>query len=72
MDMVIVDYNMPGMNGLELFWKIQGQVQQGALLTANLKPHIREETESIGLTFLNKPISEDTIKPFITGSIWMS
>ena len=68
MDMAILDYNMPGMNGLELWQKIRGQVGQGALLTANIQPHIRAEAESLGATFLNKPVSEDVVKPFITSA----
>ena len=68
-DMAIVDYNMPGMNGLELWQKIKDQVPHGALLTANIQPHIRAEAESLGATFLNKPVSEETVKPFITSSL---
>ncbi len=69
MDMAIVDYNMPGMNGLELWQKIRGQVNQGALLTANIQPHIQAEAESLGVSFLNKPISEEMVKPFIMSSV---
>lgn len=66
-DIAIVDYNMPGMNGLELYQQLQGQISRRALLTANIQPHIREEAEAMGVTFLNKPISEEVIRPFIQG-----
>lgn len=66
-DMAIVDYNMPGMTGLDLFRQLGDMVPKGALLTANIQPHIKEEAESMGITFLNKPISEDVVKPFIMG-----
>ncbi len=69
MDMAILDYNMPGMNGLELWQKIRGQVNQGALLTANIQPHIQAEAESLGVSFLNKPISEEVVRPFIMNSV---
>ncbi len=66
-DMAIVDYNMPGMTGLDLFRRLNDQIPKRALLTANIQPHIREEAESIGVTFLNKPITEESVKPFILG-----
>ena len=68
-DKVIADFNMPGMTGLELLAKLEGQIQQSALLTANIQPHIQAEAESMGVTFLNKPINEQTVKPFITSPL---
>lgn len=66
-DMAIVDYNMPGMTGLDLYRQLSHSIPKRALLTANIQPHIREEAESIGVTFLNKPITEEVVKPFILG-----
>ena len=68
-DIAIVDYNMPGLNGLQLYEKLQScvDIQQRALLTANIQQSIKAQAESQGIIFLNKPISEDVIVPFITG-----
>ncbi len=68
-DIALVDYNMPGMNGLELFNELEGMVTitKRALLTANIQDEIRDKTLAAGIKFLNKPICEDIIAPFING-----
>jgi two-component system chemotaxis response regulator CheY len=64
-DMAIVDFNMPGLNDLELYKQIQDKIPRKALLTANIQPHIREEAEAMGIAFFNKPIDENVIRPFV-------
>lgn len=66
-DVALLDYNMPGMNGLELAEKIQQShpIPKMALLTANIQDHVREHAESLGVCFLNKPIQEDIVVPFL-------
>lgn len=66
-DMAIVDYNMPGMNGLELFEALASRttIARRALLTANIQTAIVERAKQAGVVFLNKPISETVVVPFL-------
>ncbi|PCJ47413.1 MAG: response regulator [Moraxellaceae bacterium] len=66
-DIALLDYNMPGMNGLELAEKIQSThpIPRMALLTANIQDHVKAQAESLGLSFINKPIQEDVVVPFL-------
>jgi len=66
-DIALVDYNMPGMTGLELFCELEGMVTitKRALLTANIQDEIRNKTLNADIEFMNKPISDDVIAPFI-------
>ncbi|MBL4794375.1 MAG: response regulator [Pseudomonadales bacterium] len=66
-DVALLDYNMPGMNGLELAQKIKESynVPKMALLTANIQDNVREQAESLGISFLNKPIQEHVVVPYL-------
>ena len=66
-DMAILDYNMPGINGLDLFEELAKivTIPRRALLTANIQDSVRENAQKIGVEFLNKPISESIIVPFL-------
>ena len=66
-DIALVDYNMPGITGLELFKQLQLtlSITQRALLTANIQDAIRIEAEAFGVIFLNKPINEKIISMFL-------
>ncbi|MEQ8286476.1 response regulator [Thalassospira sp.] len=67
-DYLILDFNMPGMNGLELGKKLRARFPDAviALLTANIQLEIQKKAESLGLEFLAKPPTEDKIRDFIT------
>lgn len=62
-DMCIIDFNMPGMDGLELAQEIKNQRSEAriALLTANVQDSIKERAEAIGVSFFRKPITESVI-----------
>lgn len=66
-DMAIIDYNMPGMTGLELFDELAKitPIPRRALLTANIQDSVRAQAETIGVVFLNKPINEAVVTPFL-------
>ena len=66
-DIALFDYNMPGMTGLELISAVEKliTIPKRALLTANIQDEIKQQADLAGVTFLNKPISEDIISHFL-------
>ena len=68
-DVAILDYNMPGMSGLELADKLQENlnISNTALLTANVQDDIRHLAQEKGITFLNKPITEELVVGYLNG-----
>lgn len=63
----IIDYNMPGMNGLELakiFIK-DHESSRITLLTANIQNSIRDKAAKIGINFKDKPITDEKIRTII-------
>ena len=66
-DFITMDVNMPGMNGFETVEKIR-QVNQRAkivILTANIQESSRVRAESMGLSFVQKPITDASIKQVV-------
>lgn len=55
-----LDYNMPGMNGMELAEHLQKSFPtlKAVLLTANIQEPIRQRALALGLHFVAKPITE--------------
>ncbi len=68
-DIALIDFNMPGMTGLELIVEIEKMIRipRRALLTANIQDEIRQNAEALGVNFLNKPITEDLVSEFLLG-----
>jgi CheY-like chemotaxis protein len=69
-DVMIVDYNMPGCNGLELAERVRGRFADMpiALATANVQDEIVAKARSINVTFVPKPITEDGLRGFLSGA----
>lgn len=62
-DLMIIDYNMPGMDGMTLAEKLK-EIYPSAyisMLTANIQDSIRDRAESLGIGFEKKPITEEKI-----------
>jgi CheY-like chemotaxis protein len=66
-DVVILDYNMPGRDGLELAAELRKihPAMPIALISANHQQEIVSRAESIGMTFLGKPLTEPALKEFL-------
>jgi len=67
-DMMIIDYNMPGMDGLTLAEKLKQRfpLANATLLTANIQSAIENKAKDIGVGFEKKPITEEKIRGIIS------
>ena len=66
-DFVLLDFNMPGRNGLELaadFRKLRPSMPV-ALITANIQQEIVERAKAIGAEFLPKPLTEAALQNYL-------
>lgn len=62
--LAILDYNMPGMDGLTLAEKLREAhlMLPIAILTANVQDALRRRAEDLGCWFLTKPVTADKIR----------
>ena len=62
-DLILLDINMPGMDGLTLVPLLKEKTpnSQIVLLTANVQNSTRNKAIELGVGFVNKPINKDTI-----------
>jgi len=63
-DIIILDYNMPGMDGLALAGILKKKYPdaQLSLLTANVQESIQRKADQLGVSFIAKPITEEKIQ----------
>ena len=69
-DAVILDYNMPGRNGLELAEELRARFpgMPIAVATANLQDEVIARARAAKATFVAKPITEDGLRGFLSGA----
>jgi len=69
-DVVILDYNMPGQNGLELAEELRQRRPDMpiAVATANIQDEIIARARAANAAFVPKPITEETLRPFLLGA----
>ncbi len=62
-----IDYNMPGMNGIDLAILIRERfpVARIALLTANVQASLRRRAADAGIDFIDKPVNQTKINAFL-------
>ncbi|MBF0587921.1 MAG: response regulator [Magnetococcales bacterium] len=68
LDLALVDFNMPGMNGIELAEKLM-EKQPGLsihLVTANIQERMRMRAEGMGVGFIKKPINPQKISEIMS------
>ena len=67
-DFILMDYNMPGIDGLETAKRIKdaGTTATIIMITANIQEPVRRQAEGLGISFLNKPFREDALLAALT------
>ncbi|GAA0783435.1 response regulator transcription factor [Marinobacterium sediminicola] len=66
-DFALIDFNMPGRDGLELAERIKQSYPQVrmALVTANIQDALAQRAKEMGLAFLPKPTTAEQLGTFI-------
>ena len=69
-DIVLLDFNMPGRNGLELAGDLKVMVPKMplAVISANIQDEVVARSHAIGAAFLPKPLTEKALADFLTGA----
>jgi CheY-like chemotaxis protein len=69
-DVVLIDYNMPGENGLELAAELRAlhPTMPIALITANVQDEIIAGARAVNVAFVGKPVSEEALRDFVAGA----
>jgi CheY-like chemotaxis protein len=67
LDVVLLDFNMPGRDGLTLAGDLRKLYPSMpiAVISANMQQEVVARAEGVGATFLPKPLSEDALKAFV-------
>ena len=69
-DMVLLDFNMPGRDGLELAADLR-ELDPNiplAVISANIQDEIIARSHEVGAAFLPKPLTEKALADFLTGA----
>jgi CheY-like chemotaxis protein len=69
-DIVLLDFNMPGRDGLELaadLKALDGKMPL-AVISANIQEEIVARSHEVGAAFLAKPLTEAALANFLTGA----
>ena len=69
-DIVLVDFNMPGKDGLTLAAEIHASHPSVpvAVISANIQTEIVSRTRAVGATFLAKPVTEQALGDFLSSA----
>lgn len=69
-DIVLLDFNMPGKDGLVFASELSQNNPQIAIavISANRQVEVINRTEAIGATFLPKPLTEKALGDFLNGA----
>jgi CheY-like chemotaxis protein len=69
-DVVVLDYNMPGRSGLDLAEELRARFPKMpiALATANVQDEIIARARAAQVSFVPKPVNEDALRGFISGA----
>jgi CheY-like chemotaxis protein len=66
-DVAILDFNMPGRNGLEIARELRSRYPRMpiAIVTANIQSDVHAHTLAAGAHFIPKPVDAEDLRPFL-------
>lgn len=69
-DVIVLDFNMPGRNGLELAEALRARFPNMpiALATANVQDEVVARARAAGAAFVAKPVTQDGLRDFLDGA----
>ena len=70
-DIVLLDFNMPGKDGLLFAAELSQQYPQIAIavISANRQVEVINRAEAVGATFLPKPLTEKALGDFLSAAV---
>jgi CheY-like chemotaxis protein len=69
-DVALLDYNMPGRNGIDLAAELRAMhpMMPIAVITANVQDEVLMRARAIEAAFVTKPLTQDGLRGFISGA----
>lgn len=69
-DLVVLDFNMPGRDGLDLAEDLRARFPEMpiAVATANVQDEIIARARAANATFIAKPVTEEGMRGFLSGA----
>lgn len=69
-DLALVDFNMPDMDGLTLVEELRAvrPDMPVAVISANAQDSIVARVRSLGAAFIEKPLKDESLQPFLSGA----
>ena len=69
-DIALIDFNMPGLDGLELVARIRQSAPEMpiAVVSANLQDEIVARTRELNAAFIAKPLTDESLAAFLSGA----
>lgn len=69
-DIMMLDYNMPGMDGLALAAELRALYPDMpmAIITANTQDEVISRARAANASFVAKPVTEDGLRGFLSGA----
>ena len=69
-DVALIDFNMPGQDGLELAGELRRTYPEIpiAIVSANIQDEVVARARAVNAAFVAKPVTEDSLSGFLSGA----